>query len=102
MNKKIESYLIPLSIKLDKYSTDEIIKAINNLTDTHPILKSYITQQDNNPWLKIGDVPNIDIVDSINIKKLKQYLKLPFNINKNLSRYLYNKKDKTLYAVFHL
>ena len=49
MNKKMESYLIPLSIKLDKYSAKKIVSAINILIDIHPILKGYISQENNNP-----------------------------------------------------
>ena len=49
MKKKKESYLIPLSIKLDKYSKKQINIAINKIIDIHPILKGYITILNNNP-----------------------------------------------------
>ena len=54
MNRKKESYLIPLSIKLDKYSTKDIDRAIKKITDIHPILKGHITNISNNPWLNLG------------------------------------------------
>ena len=49
INKKKESYLVPLSMKLDKYSEKEVLQAVKKVAEAHPVLKGYIIQKDNNP-----------------------------------------------------
>ncbi|MCQ2795625.1 MAG: AMP-binding protein, partial [Bacilli bacterium] len=101
MNKKGDSYLIPLKIKLDKYPIPNIISAVNEMINIHPILKGYIDESENDPFIKIGKKPIIKVVDNIDDDQIEKFLSTPFAINKELSRFLFNKKDKTLYVVFH-
>ncbi|MCQ2787250.1 MAG: condensation domain-containing protein, partial [Bacilli bacterium] len=101
MNKKQESYLIPLEMKLDQYSVNEIQDALNKIVNIHPILKGYVNSKSDTPFIKLGKKPLIKIVNKINEDELIKFLTDSFDINKELSRFLINKENKTLYAVFH-
>ncbi|MCQ2795682.1 MAG: condensation domain-containing protein, partial [Bacilli bacterium] len=101
MHQKKESYLIPLKMKLDKYSLNDITKALDKIVDVHPILKGYIDNSSDTPFIKIGKKPLVKVVNKINREGLIKFLTSSFDINQELSRFLFNKEDKSLYAVFH-
>ncbi|MCQ2795573.1 MAG: amino acid adenylation domain-containing protein [Bacilli bacterium] len=101
MNKKKESYLIPLEMKLDKYSLDDVTKALDKMMDVHPILKGYIDDREDAPYIKIGKKPSIQLVNRVSVGRLNEFFTHSFDINHELSRFLFNKENKTLYCVFH-
>lgn len=101
INKKFEAYLIPAKLTVNKFNMGDVVKALYSLQNIHPILKGYIEIIDNRPFIKIGDPVNVCVVDSLSKNELKKFLTSSFDINKNLARFLIDKKNKNLYCVFH-
>ncbi|MCQ2795071.1 MAG: amino acid adenylation domain-containing protein [Bacilli bacterium] len=101
MNKKVDAYLIPLVTNLEKYSSNDVIKALDKMFEIHPILKGYVDNKNDTPFIKIGKKPNTKVVDNNTKIDLTKFLSTPFDIYHELSRFLYCKENKTLYAVFH-
>ena len=61
----------------------------------------YIDNKNDTPFIKLGNKPTIKVTNKINKEELIKFLTNSFDINHELSRFLFNKEDKTLYCVFH-
>ncbi len=99
-------YNIPVILNIpNTYSADDINRALNEMFNVHPLLKSYITIVDGVPCLKMGNIPKVDYLKEYNEYIFSDFMKKHFDLNNNLSRFLLVEKDNDegfiLLSVFH-
>ena len=102
-NKKVDSYLIPLKINIPKkYSSEKVHDTVKEILNIHPILKMCISEKHEVPHLIKCDESSI-IIKTDDEKSVKDFLREPFDLYKNLCRFLIieTEDEYALYAVFH-
>ena len=102
--EKNESYNLPIIINIsDSYSSDDVKNALMSMFDVHPVLKTYVDIIDGAPYLKVGNVLNIEYLDEYDADKILNFMDNPFDLGNNLSRFLLLKDggELILVAVFH-
>ena len=101
---KKDSYIIPHNISVSKkYGLDELVDALNVMTDVHPILTMRVSDEFEVPYLVKGNKPQISIDNDIDEKDIKEFIIKPFDLSDSLCRFLIVENDDAynLFAVFH-
>ncbi|WP_296887644.1 non-ribosomal peptide synthetase [uncultured Methanobrevibacter sp.] len=101
---KINSYIIPLFMEISKeYGVNDIINALEEMFNIHPILGMHVSNDYDVPYLVRGSKPPIIVKSQHDDEFIKSYLVKPFDLNDNLCRFLIieNNKKYELFASFH-
>ncbi len=99
-------YNIPIALNIPStYSADDIFRALNEMFNVHPLLKSFLSVVDGVPCLKSGDIPKVDYSKEYDEDEIYEFMNKSFDLNNNLSRFLLVEKDNdddlVLLSVFH-
>ncbi|MCR5027402.1 MAG: AMP-binding protein, partial [Methanobrevibacter sp.] len=104
-NNKVNSYRIPLAMKLSgKFGVNEISDALNKILDVHPILNMCIDGRRDVPRLVKSLKPSVVVAKDATEKFIREFLSKPFDLHHNLSRFMIVENSDlscSLFAVFH-
>uniref|UniRef100_UPI00388D0776 D-alanine--poly(phosphoribitol) ligase subunit DltA n=1 Tax=Methanobrevibacter sp. TaxID=66852 RepID=UPI00388D0776 len=102
-NNKVDSYIIPLEITIsDKYSSQDIVEALDKLLNAHPILGMCVDNSFEVPYLVKGLKPQIILYEN-DRDFINEFLTKAFDLEKSLCRFLITENGNchSLFAAFN-